>query len=406
MSAKDGSDIELALLHDHHSHATLYAAFEGIPDIGGLDKPSALELISRLPREKLSVVKEWRTERLSLGAAELEEMPPAVIVNASLHGFAATPSAAGPIASLWPELAESSGDPAWGERHLPELFAFYERVAGLDGAKLEAFMSRMEEIGLGSLEDMTVSSDESLDLIAGSPYAQRIRAWASISAYRRLSARSRAACAGIKIFLDGSLGAGTAALDAPFLDGREGLLLYGEAELETLLAEIASYGANLSVHAIGRRAIEEAIQCLEDLRRDGVEFDAPRIEHAQFISRLQAKRCKNLGVVLSMQPNFNYDSIDYADRLEPRHRAENDPFRMLIDELGFVPGRDLIFGSDGMPHGPEHALTQSLFPASESQRMSPEELEAGYGKALGVEGQRRRYRIGEAERKVERVARS
>ena len=51
---------------------------------------------------------------------------------------------------------------------------------------------------------------------------------------------------------------------------------------------------------------------------------------------------------------------------------------MLIDDAGFVCGEDLIFGSDGMPHGIEFALKQSLFPSLESQRLSLDEFRAGY----------------------------
>ncbi len=52
---------------------------------------------------------------------------------------------------------------------------------------------------------------------------------------------------------------------------------------------------------------------------------------------------------------------------------------MLIDQVGFQPGRDLIFGSDGMPHGVEYALQWSLFPPYPVQRLTVEELVAGYG---------------------------
>ncbi len=79
-----------------------------------------------------------------------------------------------------------------------------------------------------------------------------------------------------------------------------------------------------------------------------------------------------------MQPNFSTDSVDYRDRLDDQYCRANNPFRMLIDEIGFEPGRDLIFGSDGMPHGIEFALQQSLFPALESQVLTVEEFRLGY----------------------------
>jgi hypothetical protein len=369
---------EAARFHDHHSHVSLYASFLGLPDVGGLAGAEALALLGSLPEDRLSLVKGWRTDKLSLSRTELERLPPLVLVNASLHGFAASPRARPFIEKLWPELAERSADAAWGERSLPRLFSFYGRVAGLDAGKLGRFMADMESLGIRSIEDMTVTGVEALDLFASPPFAGRIKAWAAPEILEELPAGRRSECAGAKIFLDGSLGARSAALDAPFADGREGKLLYSDAELAEMLASIASRGCALSAHAIGHRAIEQALRSLESLRSEGAEFPSVRLEHVQFISESQARRCRERGYVLSMQPNFNADSVDYADRLTPRHRAENDPFRMLIDEAGFVPGVDLVFGSDGMPHGPAEAARTALDPAYPGQRLSLEEIEAGY----------------------------
>ncbi|MEM7453170.1 MAG: hypothetical protein AAF456_02335 [Planctomycetota bacterium] len=91
-----------------------------------------------------------------------------------------------------------------------------------------------------------------------------------------------------------------------------------------------------------------------------------------------AKRAKDLGLVLSMQPNFTSDSVCYSDRLDSGYLNANNPFRMLIDEAGFVPGADLIFGSDGMPHGIEYALQQVLFPPYPSQSVTLDEFMAAY----------------------------
>jgi predicted amidohydrolase YtcJ len=382
--------VRLPSLHDHHSHVSLYASFEGLPDLAGLDSAEASRLLDGLPRDRLNLVKGWRTDRLpreALGASDLAGFPPFLLVNSSLHGYALSPGARPLLAGLWPEFAEHASDPAWGERNLPRLFVFYGQLAGLDSGKLASFMGKMEALGLGSIEDMTVAGEEALALVSGSAYSERILSWATPEIYRRLSPSSRALCAGVKIFLDGSLGAKSAALDAPFLDGSEGALLYSDEELSMLLAELASYRACLSAHALGHSAVAQALRCLEALGREAARFPSVRLEHVQFISASQARRCKESGIRLSMQPNFNSDSSDYADRLIPRHRAENDPFRMLIDEAGFVPGEDLLFGSDGMPHGPEYALRWSLFPDFEAQALSVEEFEAGYGIARGVPGQ-------------------
>jgi Predicted metal-dependent hydrolase with the TIM-barrel fold len=373
------------LIHDYHSHVSLYAALRGLPDLDGIPaspegRSQAFTLLAAQPREALSLVVGWHTDRLPLSPADLADLPPLLVVNSSLHGFKASPAALPYLRELWPELAERierGEDAAWAEHKVGALFSFYVRVAGLDLGKLEAFMSSMEALGIGSLDDKTIASEEALELIASSSFADRVIPWATPEVYRSLSPVGRSRCAGLKLFLDGSLGARSAALDEDFLDAPAGPLLYADEELRRLIEETAGYGAGLSVHAIGCRAIEQIVACLETLDRDGVRLPATRLEHVQFIGLDQARRCKALGLALSMQPNFNADSIDYADRLRPRHLAGNNPFRMLIDEADFVPGVDLVFGSDGMPHGPAFALKCCLVPPYKGQRLSEEEYLSG-----------------------------
>jgi predicted amidohydrolase YtcJ len=230
---------------------------------------------------------------------------------------------------------------------------------------------------------MSTAGADALSLIASSPYARRIVSWATPTVYRELQPEDRERVEGLKLFLDGALGARSAALGEPFLGGDEGFLVYKKEALLSELAWAASSSKRVAMHAIGREAIEQGVSALEELARDGLRFDRPRLEHVQFISLAQARRAKALGAVLSVQPNFNSDSVDYLDRLPPGLAAQNDPFRALIDGAGFLPGEDLLFGSDGMPQGPEYALRMSLFPPEEGQRLSLSEFIAGYGRARG-----------------------
>jgi len=376
--------IDVPLLHDHHNHVSLYAALEGIPDLGGLEPPAAYALLAALPRDALSLVKGWRTEVLPLGERELEGLPPLLILNFSLHGYALTPSALPFVAELWPEFAERHADRAWGEANLPSLFVFDSRVGGLTMEKLSAFMEGLAAVGTGSVEDMSTAGSDALRLIASSPFAERIVSWATPLVYKNLGAEDKERVEGLKLFLDGALGARSAALGEPFLGGGEGFLVYSEKSLLAELADVASSSKRVAMHAIGPLAIEQGLAALESLASDGLRFDRPRLEHVQFISLGQARRAKALGLVLSVQPNFNSDSLDYLDRLPQGLAARNDPFRMLIDGAGFVPGEDLVFGSDGMPQGPEYALRMSLFPPVEAQRLSLAEFLCGYGKARGL----------------------
>ena len=250
------------------------------------------------------------------------------------------------------------------------------------------------------MEDLLLTGEAAWWVMRASRWADRLPWWTVPAIFDTLPGEARAECAGLKVFTDGALGARTAALGEPFLDGGPGLLLYADEALHQELATLHAHGKPLAIHAIGDRAIGQVLTALESLGRQGLRFPSIRLEHVQFITEAQARRARDLGLVLSMQPNFSSDSVDYADRLGPDTLARNNPFRMLIDRVGFRPGRDLIFGSDGMPHGLAYAAQWSLFPPFEGQRLSLEELLAGYGPAPG-DLPVREIRIDEAARNVQ-----
>lgn len=376
--------VSLPLLHDHHSHTGLYAALDSCPSILGLSSAEAQAFLMGLDRNRLSMVTGWRTDAFAPDRRLLDTLPPVLLINFSLHGYALSAAALPFLRELAPELAEHAEDEAWREAHVPELFEAYANQAGLAPDALDAQFSKLQELGIGSTEDMAVPSARALDSMIASPYRDRLAFWAAPGLYSRLDERQKNAVRGIKLFLDGSLGARTAALSGGWLGEWKAIMAHTDQELDAVLSEASGLGKALSVHAIGERAIEQAIAAIGRCLRSGGRFSSIRLEHAQFISLRQAKKARELGIILSMQPNFTSDSVDYADRLEPKLLAANNPFRMLIDECGYRPGTDLVFGSDGMPHGIEYAARQSLFPAFPGQRLSLEELVAGYGSANGV----------------------
>lgn len=376
--------VEIPLLHDNHTHTSLYAAFGSCPDLADLDAARALERLRSLPRDRLSVVRGWKSNELVLDAATLATLPPALLINRSLHGFLLSDAALPFVEGVVPDLAAHRDDAAWREANVPRLFEAYCGLAGIDGAKLDAFLDSLLPLGIGSAEDLAVASVPAFRVMRANPRASA--AFAGPKLFASLPPEDRAACSGIKLFLDGAIGARTAAIEAGWLGESSPLMPYGDEALLGEFAAAASLGAGLAIHAIGPLAIEQALRCLEAARRDGLSFPLVRLEHVQFISRDQAFRARELGAVLSMQPNFTSDTVDYRDRLDGETLARNNPFRMLIDAAGFVPGKDLLFGSDGMPHGIAHPAGCSLFPPLPGQRLSLEELVAGYGPARSVEG--------------------
>ena len=396
--------IDIPWLCDRHSHVSVYAALRNCPSLADLGAEEATALLRALPGDQVTTVMGWHSSRLKLGPADLSALPPALLINFSMHGFALTDAARPMLAAQQPELVAQADDLDWCERNLDRLMIFYGQSAGLTPASLDGYMASLEQVGIGAVEDMLLFGARALAVIGASPWAGRIRCWTTPSIFRSLDDASREAVTGLKLFTDGALGARTAALEGEFLGGGQGMLIHTLEGLERQLADLQPLGKPVAIHAIGGRAIDQAITALEHLAAQGLAFPWVRLEHVQFITLAQARRAKALGLILSMQPNFNSDSVDYADRLTGHDIEVNNPFRMLIDQAGFVCGEDLIFGSDGMPHGVEYALQWCLFPAVPGQRLGLDEFTAGYG--LAPEGRGHTTLVVDEDRRKVRLVRS
>lgn len=389
MLVREGQTVRretIPILHDHHNHPSLYAALDCCQDLSAMDREAAEAFLRGTDENALTVVRGWRTNELSLDDETLRALPPLLIINFSLHGYALSDKALPFLDGAAGILAEHRSDPDWGEANLPTLFAAYCSLLEPSRDSLAARLEMLRTLGIGSVEDLTIPTEGALDIIRDAEFSGRVACWAAPSLFRALDPGRRAACAGVKLYLDGAFGARSAAIAGPWIGEGAARFVYDDFGLARALEEISDWGVAVAIHAIGELAIEQALAALEGARRRGDESLRIRLEHAQMISRKQAFRARDLGLTLSMQPNFSSDSRDYADRLPPSYLAANNPFRMLIDEAGFVPGRDLVFGSDGMPDGIAYAATEALFPAYPVQRLALEELVAGYGPALGTEG--------------------
>ncbi len=376
----------IPLLHDHHNHPLLYAALATCPDISTLGSAEASELLHACPEDRLTVIQGWKSNELAFGRKELGELPPLLILNFSLHGYAVSDAALQTLREKAPELVQYRDDLEWKEANVPALFAAYETLIGLTEKDLISYLDTLLPLGIGSADDMTTPTAASFTL-AGTPRVSgRVSPWAAPELYRTFGQSERSVCSGIKLYLDGAFGARSAAIQGPWVGEGKCFFVYDDARLVTLLRECAEWGVAVAMHAIGELAIEQALRVLEGMGDRRSKIPLVRIEHAQIISRDQAVRAKRLGITLSMQPNFSRDSVDYVDRMSPRYREANNPFRMLIDEAGFIPGYDLLFGSDGMPCGVAYAAQEALFPPYPGQRLSLDELIEGYGPAQGIEG--------------------
>ncbi len=368
----------IPLLADHHSHPSVYGALRTCPDLRGvIDKREALRLLAESPDEVVFGLG-WSDTAYLLEAQDLEDLPPVFVCNTSLHSFRLNEAARERFEPTYPEIMAHIDDPEWVELNLPSILAFLAEARGCDAGRLGRFYDGLLELGIWSAEELALPGQWFVETVAEAGLSERTRFWVDPAVYLDLDESTREKVAGIKLFTDGALGARTAAMREPLLSGERGLLLRTDEEFREALGQAAATGKSIAMHAVGDRALDQLLDAVEFARRSGLEFPEVRAEHCQFLTPETAARVRDLGITLSMQPNFSAETLDYADRLRPELCQRNNPFRMLIDDFGFVPGVDLILGSDGMPHGAPYALQMSLFPPLPSQQLTLEEFLDGY----------------------------
>lgn len=152
----------------------------------------------------------------------------------------------------------------------------------------------------------------------------------------------------LKSFADGALGAETAWMDAPFADrpGYSGLASADLMDSAGMFANIQGAdkaGLQISIHAIGDRAVHTVLDLFERAEReDGPADRRFRIEHVQHLRPDDAGRFKSLGVIASMQPYHAIDDGRWAGKvLGPERIHTSYAWRLLLDH-----GAVLAFGSD------------------------------------------------------------
>ncbi|KIK82213.1 hypothetical protein PAXRUDRAFT_832349 [Paxillus rubicundulus Ve08.2h10] len=173
----------------------------------------------------------------------------------------------------------------------------------------------------------------------GSPYWGNKLAPVINAGNGRLNARS------VKIFADGALRSGGAALHKPYHDNPDtkGFMRLDEKVLHEVILRYLDDGWQVNVHAIGDYANRVVLDAFEAaLGKVNITALRPRLEHAQILTKEDIARVGKLGVIASVQPAHAISDMWYAeDRLGPERVSGLYAFRALLDH-----GARLALGSD------------------------------------------------------------
>ena len=221
--------------------------------------------------------------------------------------------------------------------------------------KAAAALKLAASVGVTTIQDMTASAGE-------------LRAYQTLRARGELTARIYAIqnhgidglvdagvttgfgddwlrVGGIKLFADGSMGAGTAAFFEPYSDdpSTSGLLIHPPETLQKLAFDADAAGFQLIIHAIGDRANAIVLDIYERLIAErGPRDRRPRIEHAQVVREQDKKRFKALGAIASIQPSHCIDDMRWAEtRIGAARSAIAYDFKSFVDA-----GARIAFGTD------------------------------------------------------------
>ncbi len=219
---------------------------------------------------------------------------------------------------------------------------------------IRAALSHARELGVTSIQDNSSSEDLEIyqELLAQGELTVRVNAWRSCDCIADFSRIGMKAAFGgpflrlgvVKIFVDGSMGAGTAFFFEPYTDDPQtcGLPIYKEKDLNDLVLAADKAGLQVAAHAIGDKANAWILNALALARQEnGIRDSRHRVEHSQVVRPEDVARFRELAVIASIQPSHCIDDMRWAEkRIGPR---VNNAYRFT----SFLKaGVHLAFGTD------------------------------------------------------------
>jgi predicted amidohydrolase YtcJ len=147
--------------------------------------------------------------------------------------------------------------------------------------------------------------------------------------------------------LDGSFGSEDAALLDPYSGGENrGVLFYTDDKVKSFTRQANRAGLQIEMHAIGDRAVKQAVEALSDALSDFPRKDHRHtIIHASLSRAEDLETCARLGIGITLQPallHWKQEPLEYLERIMGNRARKSSPLATMR-RLGIhVSG-----GSDG-----------------------------------------------------------
>jgi len=193
---------------------------------------------------------------------------------------------------------------------------------------LRAAMKNAAKFGVTSVQDLPGDSGDVPawkalhdrgEMTVRVNYRPSLSAWQKVAALRSsVGDDAWLRIGGVKGYMDGALGSGTALMFEGFTDEPANRGVYASeaiplSALEERVTGADAAGLQVEVHAIGDRANAEILDVFERVaKKNGPRDRRFRIEHAQHLRAADIPRFARLGVIASMQPSHAISDLFFA----------------------------------------------------------------------------------------------
>ncbi len=201
---------------------------------------------------------------------------------------------------------------------------------------------------------------------------------------RRELSGGRFRAGAVKIMLDGVAETGTAALLGPYLDGcgcataNTGTSFVDPAQLWSYVTELDALGFQAHFHALGDRAVREALDAVQATReKNGWTDTRPHLAHLQIVHPDDIDRFRALGATANIQPLWASHEPQMDELTIPFLGAERAgwqyPFAALLRS-----GATVAAGSDWPVSSPDpmqgiHTAVNRIAPGEKGPVFLPEQ---------------------------------